>query len=219
MRGLTIYLVGFVTVCASAVCGLQHANAAPVQWTVGEGGNGHYYEAFVVPEGISWTDAHNAAISKGGYLASITSEQENDFVFSLIDEAQYWNEVSHAAGAQYNGPWVGGRQDDNNDEPAGHWAWDNGDTWSYTNWFSVVDPAYTDYEPNNGGGAEDWLGYMNLVVGGGPQMASTWNDFSNDNLSIVSYVVESVPEPSTLVLLGMAAIGLLAYAWRRKRAA
>jgi hypothetical protein len=34
--------------------------AAAVQWS----GNGHWYEAFVVPGGITWTDARDAAIGK-----------------------------------------------------------------------------------------------------------------------------------------------------------
>ena len=57
--------------------------ASPVQWSIADGGNGHYYEAVLVPEGISWTDADLIASSKAGdwHLATISSAEENDFVY------------------------------------------------------------------------------------------------------------------------------------------
>jgi len=45
----------------------------------------------IVPEGITWVDANNLAEQNGGHLATITSQNENDFVFSLINDGQYWN--------------------------------------------------------------------------------------------------------------------------------
>ena len=35
--------------------------ADPVEWPVAEGGNGHFYEAFSVSDGITWTEANVAA--------------------------------------------------------------------------------------------------------------------------------------------------------------
>src|SRR5436190_21444639 len=51
----------------------------PVQWTTAAGGNGHYYQVVSVTNGISWQQARNAAASMGGYLATVTSAEENDF--------------------------------------------------------------------------------------------------------------------------------------------
>src|SRR2546423_1575837 len=60
------------------------SQAQPVQWTTNSGGNGHFYEAVVAPSGITWGDAQSAAVSRGGYLASITSVGENNFAYGLI---------------------------------------------------------------------------------------------------------------------------------------
>ena len=60
----------------------------PVTWRVEDGGNGHTYQAVLVPgpEGINWTDANAAAesLGNGWHLATITSQEENDFIFSLV---------------------------------------------------------------------------------------------------------------------------------------
>jgi hypothetical protein len=47
--------------------------------------DGHYYEAVIVPGGISWSDARDAAESRSigvvqGHLATITSQEESDFI-------------------------------------------------------------------------------------------------------------------------------------------
>ena len=45
--------------CISSV--VQAAIAAPpVEWPIASGGNGHFFEAVYVPDGISWTDASDA---------------------------------------------------------------------------------------------------------------------------------------------------------------
>ncbi len=85
-----------------------------------------------------------------------------------------------------------------------------GEPWIHDSWAGD--------QPNDSGGRpEDKLQY-----GWGP-IVSTWNDIMsidpNPSLRPVAYVTEQVPEPSTIVLLAMGAIGLLAYAWRRKRVA
>ena len=59
------------------------ASANPVSWSC----NGHFYDVVSVPGTISWEDANAAAIAAGGYLATITSQAENDFVFLLVNNA------------------------------------------------------------------------------------------------------------------------------------
>jgi hypothetical protein len=64
------------------------AQAEPVRWS----GNGHHYEVVVVPEGITRLGAKAAASARGGYLATLTSAEENRFVWSLIaNQPSIWS--------------------------------------------------------------------------------------------------------------------------------
>jgi hypothetical protein len=67
----------FLVTCLFATLAAASASALPIQWTVGSGGNDHYYDAVSAPAGISWSQALVAAFSAGGYLATITSSAEN----------------------------------------------------------------------------------------------------------------------------------------------
>jgi hypothetical protein len=127
------------------------ASANPVGWS----GNGHFYDVVSVPGTISWEAANAAAIAKGGYLATITSQAENDFVFLLVNNATYWHDAS--------GPWLGGYQFPATQQAAANWQWVTGEAWSYTAWQTG--------QPNHSGGkAED-----KLQFGFAPSV-STWND-------------------------------------------
>jgi hypothetical protein len=155
---------------------LPSAQGELVQWPAEDGGNDHWYEAVHAPEGISWTDAQAAAEGSGMYLATITSAEENAFVFSLIaDRPELWIHPN-----AYHGPWIGGWQDpDDPDywEPGGGWKWVSGEAWGFTAWA----PG----EPSDSGG-EDRLQYF------GYSIAPTWNDTIGDHPSfhIRGYVVE-----------------------------
>lgn len=172
-------------------------HATPTQWLANAGGNNHYYEAFAVQGGISWADANALAIAKGGYLATLTSAAENQFVFNLIDKPIYWSINPQKFGS---GPWLGGMQLPGSSEPGGGWQWLNEEgAFAFTKW----QPG----EPNNGGpgGApEDKLLFWSVATPSG--RSQFWND-GNAGAKIPSYVVEfnasPVPEPSSGLLLSL----------------
>lgn len=73
-----------------------------------------------------------------GHLATITSQDENDFIVDKLDPT-------------YN--WIGVFQPDGSEEPAGGWQQITGEPWSYINWKSG--------EPNNYGDGENKLHLYN----------------------------------------------------------
>jgi hypothetical protein len=104
--------------------------AEPQQWRVTDGGNDHWYDVIVVPGGITWTDAKDAADARAGswHLATITSDAENTFVHNLFANTN-----------SAIGPWIG----------AYHYyygfLWDNGETFSYSNWCRDEPSGYDSY--------------------------------------------------------------------------
>src|SRR6187551_3034226 len=103
----------FSAFCFISLAFTSFTHAEWQQWTVTAGGNGHYYEAVLAPAGINWNDAKAAAEVRGGYLATITSAQENTFVHNLITANEYWIN----AGVDSRGPWLGGYQPAGSLEP------------------------------------------------------------------------------------------------------
>jgi hypothetical protein len=180
-----------LSVACIAIC-VGHNLEAAIQWKTSEGGNGHFYLVIAAPDGIRWTDAAAAANELGGYLATILSPAENEFVTGLVDAQDLWRN-------DFQGPWLGGFQPPGSAEPDGGWEWLNGD-----GGFGAEDMgAFTDWcsgEPNNSGAhwPEDSLHllYPN---------ERCWNDELGDRsatpefpLAVVAYVVEwnTAPEPS-----------------------
>jgi len=183
------------------------ASAVPIQWTIGEGGNGHWYEAVDVGSRVYWQDAEVLSENAGGYLATITSEDEDLWVNSNLLHL-----VTGTGDDGVLGPWIGGYQDINSplySEPAGGWGWVTNEPWSYTSWGSkfggIVD------EPNNNPAPESYLHYY---LTGTPTDRYGWNDLgdSPSNAAINSYLIEydnnPIPEPSTALLLGVGLAGL-----------
>ncbi|MBO6302718.1 MAG: hypothetical protein J6N15_09810, partial [Ruminiclostridium sp.] len=107
--------------------------------------NGHTYA--VIEQELDPLAANDYCKNIGGYLATITSQGEQDFVASL------------AARVDYSDFWIGGS--DYGSE--GNWYWLNGEPWNYTAWYpggSAGDP-----EPNNGLGAGEDYVFMNRERG------------------------------------------------------
>ncbi len=133
-----------------------------------------------MPNGISisWNAAQACAEEHGGYLATIGSEAENQFVFHLADDARYWWTNS---GGYTNGPFLGGKK-----MPSGPgqevWQWVNEEgPFTYTNWA----PSQPD---NKSGGTENRLSFYSGRNTG--LRLPTWNDCPSDNSSGRSFVIE-----------------------------
>lgn len=174
-----------VVVLAVFVCSAVIVSASPIQWQISAGGNGHWYEVIVVTNGIMWTQARDAAVASNGYLATITSFEENQFVYDLASQNDSCWSVYNT---WINGPWMGGYKDN------GFWCWVTGEAWDYTNWAPCM--------PDNQSGIEDCLAY------GGIRNAlrtDKWNDAYGDNgeCTFCSYITEfdSVPEPASIIAL------------------
>jgi hypothetical protein len=99
--------------------------------------NGHTYSVIKFSRSVSWAEASTTCNNTGGYLASITSEEENSAIFNLISNNKHWSlflDMSPVGIQALScwGPWIGGQSISN-------WTWINGEKWNYTNW---VDPSY-----------------------------------------------------------------------------
>ena len=185
--------------------------APPVQWPASAGGNGHYYEAVWVPQGISWTSASNAAVLAGGYLATIASQAENQFVFSLVDDPRFWHQLPDP---NNHGPWLGGYQLPGAQEPAGGWVWVTGEALIFTNWFEGT------HEPTGGpwlGQNEDRLQYSSAR----DTRAPTWNDIPNilpSQYAVYGYIVEynsRPPERPRILSCTIANSNTIRFQWQR----
>lgn len=87
--------------------------------------NGHYYTA--IGKSGKWKDAKAYCEEFGGHLATITSKEENDFIFSKLKALSISN------------CWIGATDS----VKEGTWKWVTGEAFSYTNWMSG--------EPNKSG--------------------------------------------------------------------
>ena len=166
------------------------ASAAPIYWDPSAGGNGHYYE--FVSDVTTWDAAEAAAAASSylgldGYLATVTSAEEQAFIYGS---------VATAIG------WLGG----NDRGGEGVWSWKTGPE-AGSIFFGPGAPGgafafWSAGEPNDCCGGED-----DLVFGWGA--GGAWNDIglpAFPDYTVGRYVEYSekstVPEPASLILVG-----------------
>jgi hypothetical protein len=178
------------------------AYAVPVQWGIGDGGNGNWYD--LVFEARSWTDAKTSSESmifngNNGHLATVTSAGENSFLVN-----------NFLSGHNRQGFWLGGYQLPGQTTTDQGWQWVTGEVWNYSNWWLGNVVAEPNDWPGMGieDGQEDFMGFSHESFG-------QWNDTKN-NEPWMSYgyfveyeTITSVPEPSIILLISTGLLGLL----------
>jgi hypothetical protein len=189
---ITYEVFDWANLPAAIVCERQ-----PIESFDDDKGTTHYYEAVSVLTGnLNWYQAAFLAEDAGGYLACPTSEGENSFVFSLVNDKKYFWSFSEDGG-HYGisiGPFLGGYQPDGSSEPAGGWCWLSGDAWVFENWAQNLDDGVIDKDPrpndqpNDSGGNQSVMGFgeMNLPV-------PTWGDYFD---SVGTYNLKKSPGSS-----------------------
>lgn len=119
--------------------------------------NGHRYER--IEESMSWTDAKKYCEDRGGYLAVITSQAEQEAVQQLV------------AGGSRNNYWIGAYRSGSS------FAWVTGESFSYTNW----DSGEPNNDPNQS--SESGENYVMMYRVKDPSkskgQAYAWNDCPN----------------------------------------
>ncbi|MEW6270422.1 MAG: hypothetical protein AB1689_14120 [Thermodesulfobacteriota bacterium] len=178
---LSYTMIGCVLLCG-LLAGATRAEAAPVQWKVEDGGNGHFYNVVSVTRGISWPEADAAAIARGSgwYLATITSAEENAFVYGLVaGKPQFWAccEEGNAIG-----PWIGALRAGG----GGGYGWVTGEPFAYANW-AAGQPA--------------GIGDRIVLFAAGAPDAPTWANIGGAREDVVSYVIETEAEERIVAVL------------------
>lgn len=171
-KTLILFALVLTAICIAAPAPYFHAD-----------GTTHWFEVIEIPGGVDWSTAQDSAFALGGYLATVTSPDENAFLFALLDSNIYWDDVGGFA----IGPWIGGLQPYGSTEPDGGWEWISGESFGYDNW----SPG----EPNNEGGAN------RIHFGGeGWSPIPTWNDLPRVESSPKAFIAEFSDSSQTLGL-------------------
>lgn len=194
MRGFTslIVAVGFLVLAADS------ATASILTGPITNPTNGHRY--FLL-EQDTWTNSEAAATALGGHLVTINDQDENDWVYDTF--ASY-------GGVQRN-LWIGL----NDTDQEGTFVWTSGEAVTYTNW--------ADGEPNNSIDHDPGGEHYVHIWRPGSARDRQWNDLLNDPTLIPASsaadppygVVEVVPEPAIVALLGLGGLALLPRRQRR----
>ena len=145
----------------AAIAGLHGTSQGDaVQWSIADGGNGHWYRHDIVPYavgtelcGIDWAIEYGATL--GGYPVTITSPEENQHVLEVLP---YFN-------GAYSTAKIGC------EKSSGSWQWVTGEPFKYDNFIAEASSNMTadlyDEESSFGPGwrGAAWCSYVEVVGG------------------------------------------------------
>lgn len=132
----------------------------------------HLYIAVVPRNSTRSMDAVRLAEQTNGYLASISTKEENEFIFRLLnDDPKFW--VLSTDRIAWVGPGIGLIQQAGVVEPADGWKWWSEEAVVYTNWAAG--------QPNDYGGVNERTAtYYSYIRGSSTDenlvLSPTWND-------------------------------------------
>lgn len=135
--------------------------------------NGHHYYLYMGDKALLYEEAAQYCNSKGGYLATVTSKEENDFIYSYIQNSGYENAYFGLSDSKSEGIW----------------EWCTGEESSYTNWHNG--------EPNGENPNEDYAMFYykysdgtwndgdfgDSTVNGGNAFICEWGDYSSQEVA------------------------------------
>jgi len=172
-----------------------HAGASVIDGPFTNPFNG---DAYYLLSADTWTNSQAEAVAMGGTLATINNLAENTWVFDTFAP------LRPDPGSNL---WIGFYDPTLNDgtgaQHAADFIWASGAPGVYTNW----SPGQPDNSPAFGGeyyGIIQSYSYPGLVTG-------DWNDNSNtaSGGSLDNGVVQVVPEPAGLSILGLAGLCMI----------
>ena len=119
-------------------------------WLSEDGGNGHTYQAVILPERVSWNEARVYAENRGGTLVNLETSEEAEWLWkNMVGYVPLWSMTYYNSG-----PWIGLFRHDN------EWQWLSGEEFDWDGW----SPG----EPN---GTGDFAGYY-----GAPRFLSSFTE-------------------------------------------
>lgn len=143
-------------------------------------GNQHTYE--IVKELKDWTTAAACALERGGYLAKITSQAEQDSIFSKIQTSgisSSYTSVIDGGGIAYI--WIGATDQ----VSEGNWIWDG---------------------TNSGTGANFWNGQGAAGIGGGIAVGGSFVNWGGKSIGVFkepdNYFYNSDQDAAAIALSG-----------------
>ncbi|WP_096790521.1 caspase family protein [Phaeobacter piscinae] len=140
---------------------------------------GHLYLAVQTTSG-DWDYANKTAQRAGGYLATISSSEENNFLLKLFSTDERF--ITGSGDGGLHGPMIGLFQADRSREPSGGWVWVTGEPMTFRGW----SPG----NPDNSRNRQHWARFYRSRNFAGTSVPVKYWDDTTSSLWSGGYLVE-----------------------------